>query len=462
MASVRVFGHYLRLPYLVLGSIEAGLFAAAVYAGVHLRFLGGGSDLAQSVRPILPPALVFASVVLISMISMGLYELRLRDGVLGIVLRTVVSLALAIFGLAVVFYTVPSLYFGGPAFAFAIVVSFLGAVAVRSLFAHLVDRDVLKRNVLVIGAGPLARYFQGLRRRSDRRGFNLVGYLRVDGEQVAIDHTKILQPAASLLALSQQRKIDEIVVAASDRRKNLPMTELLDCRLSGVAVSDALTFFEREAGKLVLELIHPSSLVFGGGFKRRTKRLFDVGVASVLFVAMLPVMVVAALAILAESGGKHSVFYRQRRIGQGGKSFRLVKFRSMRVDAEADGKARWADRNDRRATRVGRLIRKLRVDELPQLYNVLRGDMSLVGPRPERPEFVGELAKKFPYYAERHRVKPGITGWAQVRYPYGASERDAKEKLQYDLFYVKNHSLFLDLLIVARTVEVVLFGRGAR
>jgi len=267
-----------------------------------------------------------------------------------------------------------------------------------------------------------------------------------------------------LARIVRRHGIDEIVVAVDERRGALPIHELLDCRLGGVQVLDLASFFERETGRIKLESLSPSWLVFEDGFRQgwirdRAKRAFDVLVSLALLVAAAPIMLLAAVAVRLDSPGP--VLYRQVRVGQHGRPFEVLKFRSMRADAEADGKPRWASRDDPRITRVGRILRKSRIDELPQLVNVLRGEMSFVGPRPERPEFVRELAQRIPYYNERHRVKPGITGWAQISHGYADSERDAREKLEYDLYYVKNHSLFFDLYILLRTIEVVLWGRGA-
>jgi sugar transferase (PEP-CTERM system associated) len=242
---------------------------------------------------------------------------------------------------------------------------------------------------------------------------------------------------------------------------------LLECRLAGVEVTDLVSFLERETGKVRLDVLNPSWMIFAKGFSRHpwrqvTSRTFDIIAAALLLIVTSPVIVLTAAAILVEDGPRAPIFYRQRRVGKDGRQFNLLKFRSMRPDAESDGKARWAVSGDSRVTRVGALIRKIRIDELPQLLIVLGGAMSFVGPRPERPEFVAELSETIPYYRERHCVKPGITGWAQLCYPYGSSERDAREKLQYDLYYVKNHSLVFDLMILLQTVEVVLLGKGGR
>jgi sugar transferase (PEP-CTERM system associated) len=252
-----------------------------------------------------------------------------------------------------------------------------------------------------------------------------------------------------------------------DRRRAFPVRDLLECRLAGIDVIDLLTFLERETGRVRIDVLNPSWLIFGKGFRRGSLRRFsssllDVFASVVLLVVSLPVMLATIIAIKAEDGWRAPVFYRQERVGLWGRSFHLLKFRSMRIDAEANGEAQWAQKQDPRVTRVGAAIRKLRIDELPQILNVLRGDMCFVGPRPERPQFVESLAERIPYYTQRHCVKPGITGWAQLCYPYGSSQQDATEKLQYDLYYIKNSGFLLDLSILVQTAEVVIFGKGAR
>jgi sugar transferase (PEP-CTERM system associated) len=271
----------------------------------------------------------------------------------------------------------------------------------------------------------------------------------------------------SLFDWAIEQDVDEIVVAMDDRRQGFPLHEFLECRLAGIEVVELPTFLERETGKLRLDVTSPSWFIFAEGFRaspvqQGLERGFDLLASSLLLVVGMPFIALTAMAIKLEDGWAAPVLYRQRRVGQHGRIFDVMKFRSMRVDAEKPGEARWATADDPRVTRVGSFIRKTRLDELPQLFNVLRGNMSFVGPRPERPEFVDRLERTIPYYRERHTVKPGITGWAQLCYPYGASEKDALEKLQYDLYYVKNRSLLFDLAIIMQTVEVVLWGKGAR
>ena len=275
-----------------------------------------------------------------------------------------------------------------------------------------------------------------------------------------------LSTGLSLTRTARGLGADEIVVALTERRGgSMPLRELLDCKLAGIRVLDISTYFERTLGQIRIDFVNAGWLIFGDGFSQGwlrsiVKRMFDLLCSSLLIVLASPLMLVAAIAIKLDSAGP--VFYRQQRVGAHNKVFQVTKFRSMRTDAEKDGKPRWAAAQDDRITRVGQLIRRLRIDELPQLFNVLAGSMSLVGPRPERPFFVEQLVVEIPYYAVRHSIKPGVTGWAQVRYQYGSTVEDSQEKLQYDLYYVKNHSLLLDVLILFQTVGVVLTGKGAR
>jgi sugar transferase (PEP-CTERM system associated) len=278
----------------------------------------------------------------------------------------------------------------------------------------------------------------------------------------AVNRNDIVSLPDHLLSLKAQ----EVVLALEERRNALPLNDLLRIKTTGVEVHDFSTFLERETGRVDLDSLNPSWLIFSDGFSagRRlssiAKRLFDVCVSLLILAATAPLIGLAALAVKLESRGP--AFYRQRRVGLYGQLFDMVKIRSMRVDAEVGGKAVWAQRDDPRVTSIGKLIRKLRIDELPQAWSVLRGQMSFVGPRPERPQFVADLEARLPYYSERHVVKPGITGWAQINYPYGASVDDAREKLEFDLYYAKNYTPFLDLLILLQTARVILWPEGAR
>jgi len=275
---------------------------------------------------------------------------------------------------------------------------------------------------------------------------------------------EILGDYSEIAALCRKEQVDRIIVALDERRGKFPVEQLLLCRLKGIRVDDGMTFTEELAGKLSVENLRPSSLIFSDGFKRssilkRIKRGFDVVLSTVGIVVTMPVILMISAAIKLDSPGP--VLYKQERVGKDGKLFGLLKFRSMHQDAEENGPV-WADVGDDRATRVGKVIRKMRLDEIPQMINVLKGEMSFVGPRPERPYFVEQLRKELPYYYQRHTLKPGITGWAQIKYPYGASKEDALEKLKYDFYYIKHISLIFDLTIIMETIKTVLLGRGAR
>jgi sugar transferase (PEP-CTERM system associated) len=415
-----------------------------------------------------PAIVLFAASGIVALAALGLYSPRQRAQLAGVLLRIAVALLLAMVIAAVVSFFVPPLRPSPARLATWAGVALPLVGVFRVLAMRFLDEDAFKRRVLVFGAGARAGALTRLRRRADQRGFLLQGFVPAPNEEPRVPAERIVQcDPAQLLEYAQANRIEEIVVAMDDRRRQFPLRELLTCRLAGIDVIDIVSFLERETGRVQLDLVNPSWMIFGEGFRRdpvrqATKRIFDLVVSLGLLIVAWPLMLLTALAIVLEDGPRAPILYRQRRVGLDGQAFDVLKFRSMSVDAEADGTARWASPTDRRVTRVGRVIRKLRLDELPQILNVLKGDMSFVGPRPERPEFVEELSASIPFYDERHCTKPGITGWAQLCYPYGASERDALEKLQYDLYYVKNHTLLFDLLILVQTVEVVLFGKGAR
>jgi sugar transferase (PEP-CTERM system associated) len=363
----------------------------------------------------------------------------------------------------------PELFVGRGALAVSFAVAAGLILSVRVFFVRSMNTDQLKRRVLVLGAGEnAAQISRQLRRKTDQQGFVIVGHVHVRGEHDVVDESLVIRPDITLLALAKELQIDEIVVAVGERRrKGFPVHDLLDCKLSGIDVVDLLGFFERETGKIKLNILNPSWMIFSDGFNQgkniyARKRMFDLVVSLLLLAVAWPFMLAVMIAIKVEGGGRGTVIYRQIRVGQHWRLFNVYKFRSMREDAEKGGKAQWAKKDDDRVTRVGKFIRKTRLDELPQIFNVLKGDMSFVGPRPERPEFVTQLSEKIPYFAERHRVKPGITGWAQICYPYGASEKDSLEKLQFDLYYIKNYSLFLDLVIILQTAHSVIAGKGGR
>ena len=454
-----MFGHYWQLGIVLLWVLEST--AIFVSSWVAFRWLGS-----ETPSVVWLQSLVLASCVMVAAIAMGLFSRRLRDRTAGIVLRIGVSVIAGAFLGGLLLYVSPD---HRPTFVEVFAFLAIGLISltfVRMVARGFIDEDILKRRVLVFGAGNNAARILQLRRRGDQRGFKVIGFVPARNEDRVIPSDRLLLKEASVSAMAHELEIDEIVVAMDDRRQQFPLKELLDCRLAGIEVVELASFLERETGKVYLDILIPSWMIFGTGFRRDvfrrfSERAFDLLASLALLVVALPVMVLTALAIKLEEGFSAPVFYGQPRVGYAGRVFRVLKFRSMRVDAEKNG-ARWASANDDRVTRVGRFIRKVRIDELPQLLNVFSGHMSFVGPRPERPEFVKELNESIPYYDVRHAVKPGITGWAQLCYPYGASELDASEKLQYDLYYVKNHSLVFDILILLQTVEVILLGKGAR
>ncbi len=464
---VRIFKHYVPGQVIFLALADILILFSAMYLGVQLRFLIGDTYGLEDVLPIWPKASSYATVLFLIMSAMGLYERELIDGRWEYYARFMMSLVLGLIAMIAIFYLFPQLFLGRGAFALTMLFSVLGVILARGVFLRVINHDILRQRIMILGTGSRASTVHSvLQRHHLSRKFYVVGYLPLGSSQNSVDSPRILKRDGSILAMATKYQVDEIVVALRERRGgNLPMEELLECKLEGINVVDLSSFFERETGHVQIDSLNPSWMVFSDGFCRTSarnlvKRIFDVGTSLLLLAATLPVFVITAILIVIESG--MPIFYRQVRVGECGRPFPVLKFRSMRTDAERDGVPQWAKKGDARVTRVGKVIRKLRIDELPQLFNVLRGDMSFVGPRPERPFFVRELEKQIPYYANRHTVKPGITGWAQVRYPYGASVEDAREKLQYDLYYAKNHSLFLDIIILLQTAQVVILGKGAR
>ncbi len=461
---VRVFGHYIPRAILALVFIEFVVLIVAHYLGVSIYF--GWQD-AEEFYPLLPKSLLYAFVTCAAMTSMGLYSRGFRDGNWGIVVRVFASMAASMLVLVLLFYLIPDLFIGRIVLGWALMISAVAIIAIRLVFSNFFDFERMKSRILIIGTENRAAAISTLlRRKEDQRGIAIVGYVQLSHERPVVE-AQVIQHDRPLRDLARERRIDVLVMAVDDRRNAFPVQELVECRMLGLEVQDLTNFIERHSRKILLGSLHPSWLIFSEGFRYGMirdveKRVFDISASLLLLLFTWPLMLLTLIAILIESGGRGPVFYRQKRVGEHGDLFDVLKFRSMTVDAEADGSPQWASKNDARVTRTGRIIRKFRVDELPQLFNVLRGEMSFVGPRPERPEFVEQLSKKIPYYQERHRVKPGITGWAQICYPYGASEQDAEGKLEYDLYYVKNYSMFLDLIILLQTAQTVLWGRGAR
>jgi sugar transferase (PEP-CTERM system associated) len=468
LAHIRVFNHYIRSPYLLLAIIEfIALFLCSYFVVLYLTtdIVGVGG------KPVLiKVALVYALVMMISTLAMGVYSSGLVESFLSMAVRTVVSYCL-LGGTACLFLFAifPDFYFQAALLFESVMASLVVILLIRRVFYSVVDNSTLKRRLFVLGAGAKAEHLYKSIKSKELIGFEVVGFIPAQYDCVAISSEHLINPVAGIYELALREKIDEVVVAVDDRRKGegsyFPLDELLECKMNGIKITEAVTFYERELGCIELTEIYRGWMVFGSGFKYSQvrdwiKRAFDIFVCAVLLLIMWPFMLLTILAIALESG--FPVLYKQQRVGLNGQNFWIYKFRSMSHDAEKSGKAVWAQQNDARVTRVGGFIRNTRLDELPQIYNVLRGDMSFVGPRPERPEFVEGLNEQINYYQDRHRVKPGLMGWAQLNYSYGASIDDAANKLKYDLYYVKNHSFMLDILIVVQSIEVILLGKGVR
>lgn len=464
--SRKLLRYYIPTEFIVLAVIEFLVLLFSLYLALEIRFWN--SDWRSQFGDFMPKALVYTVVMQLSLLAFGMYQRQAGRFVSMLVLRIASGLLLGLIPLGVSFYFVPSFFLGRGVMLLAVTTSFILITVVRLFFSMVVKEDHLWTRVLVLGAGEKAASIRDALEKGEIKGLNIITYVPMPGDKDVAHEDTIQSMNKPLIQYVEEEDIDEIVIAVDDRRtRSFPTKDLIDCKMSGITILDLATFFERRAGKIRLDLVNPSWLYLSEGFdlgniRKVVKRILDVAVVLALLPLALPMSILVAMAIFIESGGRGSVLYTQIRVKQYGLPFRIYKFRSMVSNAEKSGEAKWASKNDPRITRVGKFIRKGRLDELPQLFNILKGDMSFVGPRPERPEFIEKLAKEVPYYEERHRVKPGLTGWAQVCYSYGDTIRDSKEKLQYDLYYVKNYSVLLDLLILLQTAEVVMMGKGAQ
>lgn len=454
-----------RLATLQLFWIAIDLMATipAFYLAMLVRFTGRLGEAEVSVGPILPRALLFSALVVCGLMLTGMY--RTRQRVLPAQIVTHAGVSVAIGGLLniLVFYLYPPISTGRGALLLAMVLAFLFVAAIRRALSDAGDLFVRRRRVAVIGAGMAAQKIARRRRRADCRQYEIVAYVATPGDMPAKDAIP-LEPRLESIDDLFEMSFDEAVLALDDRRGAISVESLLNVRQHGASVIRLVDFLEREAGQVDIDVVDPAWFVFTEGCHTRPgymmiKRSIDIIGSILLLIVLFPFLLLVSAALFAEGRGKAPVLYRQQRVGLKGTTFELLKFRSMTVDAERDGPA-WASQNDARVTLVGRVIRRLRLDELPQLFNILRGEMSIVGPRPERPEFVEELAGSIPMYRYRNLVKPGLAGWAQLSFPYGASVSDAREKLKYDLFYIKNASCLLDLFILVHTLEVVIWGKS--
>jgi sugar transferase (PEP-CTERM system associated) len=460
-------GRYLSVRRVVGVLAETAILIAAFAAATSIRLLDPGGH-ADEYQHMLSRGLVTAAAIQICLYYSDLYEEYAMRRRVEILLRFAQAFFFAILALSVVYYFIPSLKIGRGIFVIYLPLSLAGILAWRTAYMWTVGREALSDAVLILGTGPSARSIAEEILQRTPLGFRVVGFL---GEQQAEVGKRIVNPSVigtidELVPIVERNRISLILVALDDRRGKMPVADLLHCRLGGVRVEEAPSFYERLTGKILVKNLRPSWLVFSQGFNkprllRNTKRLGELAGAAVLLVVLAPVM--GLIAILVKFGSPGPVLYGQERVGEKGRPFVLYKFRSMRADAESKSGPIWASSDgDPRVTRLGWWLRKTRLDELPQIINVLRGEMSFVGPRPERPHFVDQLRKIIPYYDERHSVKPGITGWAQIKFHYGSTIEDAEEKLQFDLYYIKHMSWIFDVGIILETLKVAFGGKGAR
>lgn len=408
------------------------------------------------------------SVCLLILYFYDLYDYTLMGNRRELLLRLIQALGIAWALLALLFYFVPPLLIGRGTSVYSVLITLVLLLAWRALIHFLTGHPEIGERVIIVGAGQAAiDTAEAVLKRRDA-GYRIIGFVTEDAETVNLQlpEARILGIADDLEKIVQDEKIDRIVIAVRERRGGFPTEALLRMSLAGnVNIEECTSFFERITGQVQIDMLRPSWLIFAGRgrdthLKTLLREVFFRLLALIGLVISFPIALLTAVLIKLDSKG--GIFYRQERVGKNGRLIKVLKFRSMKTDAEADGKPIWAATDDDRTTRVGKVIRKIRVDEIPQFWNIIKGEMSFIGPRPERPHFVRQLAAEVPFYEHRHLVAPGLTGWAQIKYPYGASVHDARQKLQFDLYYIKNQNLALDLIIVVETIKTVLFGKGGR
>ena len=460
---IRLFKHYIPHAVVLLATIDVLLLVIAAEAGWQLRagqiamHLGGMADRIGQLAG-------FSMMMFAAMIAVGVYGPDSLRSMRFATARLLVAASLGIIGLTFFDFLLGGQNLWRSTLAYAMGFAIALLVINRLIVGRIAGADAFRRRVLVLGAGLRAERLQKLSERPES-GFTIVGYVAMTSSQTVVAGATSRDEIDNLTSYVESLRATEVVLALEERRNALPLADLLRIKTTGVHVNDFSTFIERETGRVDLDTVNPSWLIFSDGFSSGravssfAKRVFDLAASGLLLLISAPV--IALFALLVKLDSKGPAFFRQTRVGLFGQNFDVIKLRSMRTDAEANG-AQWAQKDDPRVTRLGKFIRMTRIDELPQTWSVLKGEMSFVGPRPERPEFVADLEEKLPYYAERHMVKPGITGWAQINYPYGASIEDSRHKLEYDLYYAKNYTPFLDLLILLQTLRVVLWHEGAR
>ncbi|WP_397594413.1 TIGR03013 family XrtA/PEP-CTERM system glycosyltransferase [Sphingorhabdus sp.] len=461
---IRLFKHYVPYAVLFLALVDLCLLIAAAETAWVIRANQIGMQV-DYIGNRFWPLITFAASVQLAAVSVGVYSQESLQSLRFAIARLIVAVSLGVIFMAIMAFAMPGMTLWRSNSLYAMGLAFGYLALSRLILGRLIGGESFKRRLLVLGAGKRAQRIKDLEARAGS-GFMVVGFIAMDEAKriipEAINRSAIYNLADFVVRLGAS----EVVLALEERRNALPLQDLLRIKTTGVHVNDISSFLERETGRVDLDSVNPSWLIFSDGFSsgRRlsgiAKRLFDVVASAILVALTFPIILLFALLVKLESRG--SAFYRQQRVGRYGVPFNVIKLRSMRQDAEAEGKAIWAAQDDPRITRIGWFIRKFRIDELPQTWCVLKGEMSFVGPRPERPEFVADLEQQLPYFAERHMVKPGITGWAQINYPYGASIDDSRQKLEYDLYYAKNYTPFLDLLILLQTARVILWPDGVR
>jgi sugar transferase (PEP-CTERM system associated) len=463
---IRLFNRYIPIKYIVFFFAEHLALLAYGYLAVALRAVALHAEFEPTRLSLFWKILLITAICQLCMAYNRLYT-QITPPVVVLLTRLFQSFAAAWGLLFVVYFLLPDFQIGRPVFLFHLALSPLLLALGRLGCADFLSREEFREKVLIVGVGPLARLVGRHLMAHHDPGFEVIGFIDQDPARIGapVINPKVIGIPQQIPAIVQAHNVKKVIIALPERRGRLPMEPLLACKVRGIEVLDGTSFYERLTGRISLEGLNPGWLIFSEGFSRQRltlliKRVIDLSCASIGLAITGPLLLLLAVIIKLDSKGP--VLYRQVRVGAGQQPFTLLKLRSMRTDAEADGSPVWAVKDDPRTTRSGRVMRKLRLDELPQMINVLKGEMGFVGPRPERPEFVATLAHKVPYYNLRHSVKPGITGWAQVRYPYGASVEDAMEKMHYDLYYIKNLSLGLDLLILFETVKIILLGKGAR
>ncbi len=460
---IRLFKHYIPHAVILVGALDLLLLYLAGDLSWRLRAAQIDMD---------PGAIAdrfwqlagFSSVMLTAMLAVGVYGPEALRSMRYATARLLVAVSFGIIGLTFVDFLTGGGTFWRSTLAYAMIGSVVALMFNRWLVGRAVGTEAFRRRVLVLGAGDRAERLRLLSLRPES-GFRIAGFVAMTGADPIVPDPVPRATIDNLTSYVESSGVSEVVLALEERRNSLPLADLLRIKTTGVYVYDFSSFIERETGRVDLDSVNPSWLIFSDGFSsgqlvsRALKRLFDILASGLMLLLTAPLILLFALLVRLDSKGPS--FYRQRRVGLFGEPFDVIKLRSMRTDAETGG-AQWAVIDDPRVTRIGSFIRKTRIDELPQLWTVLTGAMSFVGPRPERPEFVAELEQHLPFYAERHMTKPGITGWAQINYPYGASIADARHKLEYDLYYAKNYTPFLDLLILLQTLRVVIWNEGAR